>query len=644
VLVALALALSAVIASPARAARAARTPPVPYVAEAWGFNKYGELGNGTTESSAVPVEVSGLRGVTAIAGGSRHGLALLDAGTVMAWGENFYGQLGDGTKASSDVPVAVTGLSQVAAISAGENHSLALLEDGTVMAWGRNSSGQLGDGATSNSDLPVAVRGLTGVKAISAGGGFSLALLTDGTVMAWGENARGQLGDGTKEGSDVPVLVSGLSTVTAISAGSRHSLALLSDGMVVAWGDNEYGQLGDGTETQRDVPEPVSGLSTVTAISAGQSQSLAVVAGGAVMAWGDNEEGQLGDGNHAGPEQCGAPPVFSCSKTPIRVRGLVRATEISAAVHSIALLADGTAMAWGPNNAGQLGDGTSNGPEMCGPSVRPCSTIPVFVSAPGVTVGISAGANFSLAFGLPRPTGQLPELGRCVRVASGGSYRGSSPRCISVSATRKGHFQWLPGPGPKAKFTEHLSEPRFETVGARKLSCVAASLEGEYTGSRAERIAHVTLNGCHEVAPNAACQTNPLDEGLIESSVPLEGDLGFMKSGAKLRVGWHLRPRPPATSLLSFECGSGPSAAAVSLEGSIIGLAAAPVDRMVSTFELQYKQRRGRQIPEFFQGEATNVLTLATTPFMGQTASEQAGLQSRGGRAGEEPLEIKTKA
>ena len=130
----------------------------------------------------------------------------------MAWGCNDSGQLGNGTTTDSDVPVAVSGLGGVTAIAAGADHSLALLSDGTVMAWGYNGSGQLGNGTTTDSDVPVAVSGLSGtVTAIAGGGTHSLALLSDGTVMAWGRNGSGQLGNGTTTDSHVPVAVSGLS-------------------------------------------------------------------------------------------------------------------------------------------------------------------------------------------------------------------------------------------------------------------------------------------------------------------------------------------------------------------------------------------------------------------------------------------------
>ncbi|MBP2656492.1 MAG: repeat domain protein [Firmicutes bacterium] len=92
----------------------------------WGFNNYGQLGNGTNTSSNVPVTVSDLSNVITISAGGSHSLALLEDGTVQAWGYNSYGQLGNGTNTSSNVPVTVSDLSNVIAVSAGAYHSLAL--------------------------------------------------------------------------------------------------------------------------------------------------------------------------------------------------------------------------------------------------------------------------------------------------------------------------------------------------------------------------------------------------------------------------------------------------------------------------------------------------------------------------------------
>jgi alpha-tubulin suppressor-like RCC1 family protein len=314
--------------------------------DSWGENSWGQLGNGTETGpetchaafaqapdyqvpcSTTPVQVKGLSGVTAIASGSQHGLALLSNGTVMAWGANGDGQLGDGTESNSDVPVPVSGLSEVVAIAAGQNSSFALLKNGTVMSWGENGWGILGHGSSNPpQDLPAPVSGLTDVTAIAVYLNTGLALLGNGTVESWGENELGELGDGTLEESEVPVPVSDLTGVRAVARG-EDSVALLENGTVMAWGSNISGQLGIGTMTGptecflynfcATTPVQVEGLTGVSAIAAGNQQNLALLSDGQVMAWGDDWQGQLGDGN------------LGSTDTPTAVSGLEDATAIAA--------------------------------------------------------------------------------------------------------------------------------------------------------------------------------------------------------------------------------------------------------------------------------------------------------------------------
>ncbi len=349
---------------------------------AWGEDRYGQLGDGAKANSDLPVLVEGLTGVVAVSASGSHSMALLSSGKVMGWGGNIYGQLGDRTHENSDVPVEVKGLKQaVTAISAGANHSLARLENGSVMAWGENMYGQLGDGTSgtgSASDVAVEVSGLSGVKAVSGGGDHSLALLENGTVMAWGKNTEGQLGDANTTDSDVPVAVRGLSGVTAIAAGQEFSVALLENGTVMAWGLNKRGQLGDGTTTNSDIPTPVTGLGGVKAISAGLGHTVALLDSATVMAWGYNVHGQLGDGSTIE------------SDVPVAVQGLsgVKAISCAGGETSLALLDGETVMAWGYNDKGQLGDGTTKD-----------SDVPVMVQGLKEVAGIAAGGNHSLAFG-----------------------------------------------------------------------------------------------------------------------------------------------------------------------------------------------------------------------------------------------------
>jgi hypothetical protein len=147
--------------------------------------------------------------VPKIAGGALQSLALKSDGTVWAWGNNQYGQLGNGATTDSSVPVEVQGLTNVVAIGSGAAHSLALRSDGTAWAWGNNYEGELGNGTLTNSNVPVEVQGLTNAVAIAAGYYHSLAVRSDGTVWAWGLNGNGQLGNGTTTNSSVPVQVHG---------------------------------------------------------------------------------------------------------------------------------------------------------------------------------------------------------------------------------------------------------------------------------------------------------------------------------------------------------------------------------------------------------------------------------------------------
>lgn len=231
----------------------------------WGDNNRGQLGDGTIDDKALPAKVldpgdaSGyLQGVVAIAAGEYHSLAVKNDGTVWTWGWNTAGQLGDGSTDNSSIPVTVSGLSNVKEVAAGSFHSLALQADGTVWSWGWNGMGQLGDGTIDDSWTPVEVSGLTGVTAISSGSLHSMAL-KDGLISTWGLNSSGQLGNpAIVDISNAPVQVSGLTAVTAIAGGYLHSISLRVDGSVWTWGYNSSGQLGDDSQIDSFVPIKVT--------------------------------------------------------------------------------------------------------------------------------------------------------------------------------------------------------------------------------------------------------------------------------------------------------------------------------------------------------------------------------------------------
>lgn len=323
---------------------------------AWGLNNKSQLGDGTTTSSPTPVQAAAgvLSGITAVAAGNEHSLALKSDGTVWAWGSNSNGQLGNGTTAGSQPsPVQVTGLANVRAIAAGVNFSLALKGDGTVWAWGYNGSGQLGDSSTTERLTPVQAN-VAAQVAIAAGFDHSVSMTSTGTVWAWGNNSNGQLGNGSTTNSSTPVQTGSgvLSQVLAISAGNKFSVALLSNYLSTylwAWGINSDGQLGNNTNVESHSPVQVSNLTGITAVAAGEKHTVSLKGDGTVWAWGNNANGQLGNG------------TTTASWTPVQVNTLTRGQSIAVGYQdSFASTTLGTVWAWGDNIYGQLGDGSTS--------------------------------------------------------------------------------------------------------------------------------------------------------------------------------------------------------------------------------------------------------------------------------------------
>jgi len=244
---------------------------------AWGRNDAGQLGNGRFgigEKTDKPARVEGLTGIIAVAAGWDHSLALSKDGKVYAWGSQSHGQLGDGVR-QTGVPVAkpqaVPGLEGVTMIAAGGQHSLALGKDGKVYAWGSNWNGQLGAGKVgqgTHSATPRAVAGpegkgvLAGIVSIAAGGLHSVAVAADGTVYAWGYNGTGQVPEGgrggfwgTKGKRDVRepavALANGrppkkFKNGAAVAAGYEATYVLDKEGRVSAAGWSMYGELASG--------------------------------------------------------------------------------------------------------------------------------------------------------------------------------------------------------------------------------------------------------------------------------------------------------------------------------------------------------------------------------------------------------------
>ncbi len=309
----------------------------------WGADADDELGYNFSfpmtgpNFNPIPHMVSNVTDATAIAAGDSSAYALTASGTVWAWGDNSFGQMGIGTQSYDPtvMPVQVTGLPKIVAIAAGGTSAYALASDGTVWAWGDGGDGQMGTGSlTQYNSVPIEVPGISDVTAIAAAGNAAFALEGDGTVLEWGVDtyysptqvtgisnvkaiaAGGSTGyqatDGgtgyaiTTDGSlwewnfawnPQPQQVAGVSNVSGVSDGIGADFALETDGDVYGWGSNYNGQLGDGswTQTTDSPPTRVVGLKLVTGIAASQDDGYALESDGTVWAWGVNDAGQLGN-------------------------------------------------------------------------------------------------------------------------------------------------------------------------------------------------------------------------------------------------------------------------------------------------------------------------------------------------------------
>ncbi|HEX4831701.1 MAG TPA: hypothetical protein VH478_11485 [Trebonia sp.] len=344
---------------------------------AWGDNSNGQLGQGDTTGVAAPTPVKGLGTVRKVAAGSGHVVALLADGTALSWGRNAFGQLGDGTMNNQLHPVPVKGLAGIKDIIPGGGQTLFLLEDGTVWGAGAGFFGLLGPQNLGLCPVAVQVTDISGVTELTSGGGHALALRADGSLWTWGRDDYGQLGDGPNPENvpgrkmmnhsersywsrPLPTPVSGVTgEIAALAAGGGHSTVILKDGTMLSWGDNDRGQLGDGTMDHRSSPGPVPGVTDVVAAACAYHHTLALRQDGTVLAFGINDRGQLGDG------------TTEHRPSAVPVKGLADVVAVTCAGgggeadpgnfgSSMALLRDGTVMAWGCNDHGQLGDGGTN--------------------------------------------------------------------------------------------------------------------------------------------------------------------------------------------------------------------------------------------------------------------------------------------
>jgi len=328
---------------------------------AWGQNDASQLGDTTTSNRSSPVSVvGGFTDWTLVSGGYKHSVGIRANGTAWAWGGNSERQLGDGTTSNRSSPVSVLGgFTDWVMVGAASIHSAGLRANGTIWTWGDNGTGQLGDGTITNRNSPVSVvGGFTDWITISSCIRSNLALRANGTAWAWGKNDQGQLGDGTTSTRSSPVLVLGaITNWVFVNAGGRdfpasafsQALGITADGLLYAWGNNTDGKLGDDTTSNRSSPVSVVGGFTDWVFADGAGfHSVAIRANGTLWAWGKNNSGQLGDG------------TTSNRSSPVSVVGGFTDWSFvhTGPRHTIAVRANGTLWGWGHPTT--VGDGTAS--------------------------------------------------------------------------------------------------------------------------------------------------------------------------------------------------------------------------------------------------------------------------------------------
>jgi alpha-tubulin suppressor-like RCC1 family protein/outer membrane protein assembly factor BamB len=333
----------------------------------WGADNVGQLGDGNTTTRVVPTRTStetnwlfvsaGGRGNATLTNG--HALAIRTDG-LFSWGANAQGQLGVGNNIGSLLPTIISIDTNWVIAEAGAQHSAALRGDGTIWTWGGNEFGQLGIGNTTNQNAPMRVGVDSAWVEVRAGGSFTLARRADGTIWGWGRNDFAQLGT-TNGGSNVlsPKQIGTNMDWATISAGVSHAMGIRSNGTLWVWGRN-FGQSG---ATRYESPTnyfrqlvQLGDATNWVSVDAGSDHSLIINNAGEMFAWGADQVGQLGNGTSGtasatNSANAGTPLQIGTNRTWAAAEAGVR--------HSIARASDNTIWAWGWNEFGQVGDGTT---------------------------------------------------------------------------------------------------------------------------------------------------------------------------------------------------------------------------------------------------------------------------------------------
>lgn len=298
-----------------------------------------------------------------IAVGLHHTLAIRSDGSLWAWGDNEFGQLGDGTKINSQTPIRIGNSNDWKKVFVytdgrfGPNKQyyqcFAIKNDGSLWAWGNNTSGKLGDGSKIDKFTPTRIGTSNDWETISVGFLSTIGLKSDGSLWAWGINVYGFFGNDSAN-STTPIRIGTDTNWESLTAGLHHVAAIKTDGSLWIWGQNDFGSGTLGlnwpisVSAYLNTPTRIGNANDWKTVSAGDFYTLAIKDDGTLWAWGKNDSGQLGDGttiNRGIPIRIGNDSDWEFTSV--------------ASGSATAIKKDGSLWAWGKNEFGQLGEGTT---------------------------------------------------------------------------------------------------------------------------------------------------------------------------------------------------------------------------------------------------------------------------------------------
>ena len=470
---------------------------------AWGLNESGQLGDSTTVNRSYPTQVRAgeqnngsnyLQGIVDIAAGDNHMVALDSLGHVWTWGANANGQLGDGTTAASSLPVRadVIGESAVLRIDANDNTSAIITTDGSVYGWGDNTKNQLSSGAAGDSGYVTLLQGesivyqhetpyvidyskdtvlsnsggthaFTDAVALTVGAYQTTVIRADGSVWAVGTPAAKYL---AAEGGEMAATGSTLgnfklaSASTPVQVGTKDTDTIYLGSVEIEDRDSQTAFVEFDTESGLSgstlkiyngetlrfyLDKTVDGDGTETAVEHFIIPGFNLMGGSGVQRTerGNLDERTAGDfqllssnesiasvsyNAERGSIDITAAPgawgtvtilirhiatnttrVFRLEVIPVLEGTSVKLTapkvrygqDEAGGAHAVALKSDGTVWTWGENGYGQLGDGTPGSSNVRSDGAYEYSPVQVRgVGGSGFLTGIvdvAAGYNYTLA-------------------------------------------------------------------------------------------------------------------------------------------------------------------------------------------------------------------------------------------------------